>query len=173
MIDGCVKRGDAFTASARGRSEASGLSNRTRFLTRRGNEAALGDEGRSFPSATRLTLKPKLGLKSDPGLCGGDERGGKGARRLLKCSAQTKSLCKQLSLCASLIKAADSERQAAQHMLTGKRARAQYQLEAIQTRDKLRRSCGEYRQTDPPVSHLRPQWTVAKRAGAHKQEWAA
>lgn len=84
---------------------------------------------------TRRTLKPNPGLKPDRGLCGRDERGGKGARRLLKCSAQTKSLCKQLSLGASPFKEADSQRQAAQHMLTGKRASAQYQLEAIQTRD--------------------------------------
>lgn len=112
---------------------ASGTSDRTRFLARRGNEAAFWEEGRSFPSETTRTLKPNLGLKSERELCGWHERGQTAPEML---SSQATSLCKQLSLRASLIKTADFERQAAQHALTGKRARAQYQLEAIQTRDK-------------------------------------
>lgn len=45
QVSQTVQKQPAVTAATRDRSEASGIPDRTRFLTRRGNEAAFGDEG--------------------------------------------------------------------------------------------------------------------------------
>lgn len=90
-----VVRWGRYTLATRDWSAASGILDRTHFLTRCTDKATFGDERRSFPFINTLTL----GLKSNRELCRWDERNGKSARWVLKCSAQTKSLCTQLSLC--------------------------------------------------------------------------